>query len=84
MLPPSGTTATHLLLTHDSLDPHVPQEIVPPHPSPAVPQFKPVAHVVAGVQPHTPLVPLPPQVCGEVQLPQEIAPPQPSGAVPQL
>ena len=62
----------------------VPQLMLPPHPSGAVPQFCPAGHDVAGVQPQTPAVPPPPQVCGAVQVPQLMLPPQPSGAVPQF
>jgi hypothetical protein len=64
--------------------PQLPQLMVPPQPSDAVPQFWPDGQDVAGVQPHWSGVPPPPQVSGAVQLPQFSVPPQPSGAVPQF
>ena len=64
---------------------HVPQLIVPPQPSGAMPQFWPAGHCVAGMQrPHTLGVPPPPQVSGAAQLPQLIKPPQPSEMLPQF
>ncbi len=63
---------------------HEPQATEPPHPSEMPPQFLPAGHVVAGVQPQTFVMPLPPQLFGDEQLPQEIDPPQPSGALPQF
>jgi hypothetical protein len=47
---------------------HVPQAMLPPQPSGAVPQFCPAGHDVAGVQPQTPGVPPPPHICGAVQV----------------
>jgi len=45
----------------------VPQFSVPPHLSEMVPQLTPWAAQVVGVQPQTPGVPPPPQVCGAAQ-----------------
>jgi hypothetical protein len=63
----------------------VPQVIVPPQPSGAVPQLSaPQAWAwVFGLQMQTPGLPLQ-EFCAAVQVPQETVPPQPSGAVPQL
>ena len=50
-------------------EPHV---IVPPHPSPIVPQLMPEGHAVAGVHagcPHWNGTPPPPHVCWPVQMP---------------
>jgi hypothetical protein len=63
----------------------VPHVTVPvPQPLGIVPQLVPAAQAVAGVQPHTPALPPPPQVWGAVHDPQVTEPPQPSGAVPQF
>jgi hypothetical protein len=68
-----------------------PQSILPPQPSPTMPQYLPFgwSHFV-GVQapessaaPHTPGVPAPPQLWPVGQLPQSILPPQPSPTTPQ-
>jgi hypothetical protein len=67
---------------------HVPQVIVPTHPSETVPQvlFPQACDAVSGVQRHTPAVP--PSVTHvaavPTQTPQLYVPPQPSEAVPQL
>jgi hypothetical protein len=64
----------------------VPQSIVPPHMSLAMPQSKPCdMHVclLHGGIPHTFCVPPPPQVAGAVHVPQFCTLPQPSGAIPQ-
>jgi hypothetical protein len=47
------------------------------------PQSVPAAQTF-GVQPQTLGVPLPPQVCGAVQVPQSRVAPQPSETVPQF
>jgi hypothetical protein len=64
----------------------VPQLIMPPQPSGAVPQFWPVGQVVLGTHgvPQTLGVPPPPQVAGAVQVPQLSMPPQPSAMEPQF
>ena len=50
-----------------------------------MPQFLPRHEAaLSGVQPHTPMVPLPPQVSGSLQVPQEIICPQLFTAGPQL
>jgi hypothetical protein len=65
---------------------HVPQSSMPPQPSPWVPQLKPSAMQVVGVQdvPQTLAVPPPPQVMPMGQEPQSMMPPQPSLIFPQL
>ena len=66
---------------------HGPQSMVPPQPSPLIPQVTPSSMQVLGVQPlppHWPGMPAPPQLCGEVQVPQFSMPPQPSDQNPQL
>lgn len=76
--------ATHVPLLHVWHVLHVPQVIVPPHPSDPVPHVWPPVHVVEGVHPQTFGVPPPPQVCGDLQLPQLSVPPQPLEIVPQV
>jgi hypothetical protein len=77
-----------VLLTHVCGLLHVPHEIVPPHPSEALPQVAPMpAHVFGthGPCPHTFGVPPPPQVSpGWVQVPHDRVPPHPSGREPQF
>jgi hypothetical protein len=51
------------------LVPHCPQLIVPPQPFETDPQLSPPGQVVLGVQPHTPVVPPPPQVSGALHEP---------------
>lgn len=64
--------------------PHEPQLSVPPQPSGAGPQTwkSHASAIVSGLQPHTPGVPPPPQVCGDVQLHATSAP-QPFENAPQ-
>jgi hypothetical protein len=64
----------------------VPQVTLPvPQPLGIVPQLVPDAQAATGVQPHTPALPPPPQVCGAVHVPQLTGvPPHPSGALPQF
>lgn len=63
----------------------LPQLMVPPQPSDALPQlaFPHAAAFVCGVQTQVPGAPLQ-EVCGAVQLPQFTVPPQPSAALPQV
>jgi hypothetical protein len=61
---------------------HAPQLMVPPHPSFAGPQIRPVGHVVAGTQVQA--VPWALQVVPSGHGGQLTVPPQPSGAVPQI
>jgi len=67
---------------------HVPQERLPPHPSPAGPQLMPRSAQVFGTQaeapPHTLLLPPPPQVSGDLHVPQLSMLPHPSPWTPQL
>ena len=66
---------------------HVPQVIMPPHPSEAKPQFWPAGHVVAGVHvavPQTFETPPPPHVSGAAHVPQLSEPPQPSETLPHV
>ena len=92
--PPSGgmNPLPHTLglppAPHFKGDVQVPQESVPPQPSPAGPQLKPRSTQVFGVQmgagvPHTAGVPPPPHVAGEVHEPHASVSPQPSPAGPQ-
>lgn len=73
-----------LFATQAWLAPQLPQEMVPPHWSLMLPHVLPCAPQVVGVQPHAFAVPLPPQVCGGVQLPHCSVPLQPSDTLPQL
>src|SRR6185436_6357893 len=65
------------------------QSSVPPQPSPILPQYWPLGRVQVsfwqptGVEPHTPGVPPPPQVCPLGQPPQSLVLPQPSPIRPQ-
>ena len=63
----------------------VPQEIVPPQPSPIRPQFAPTLWQLSGVQlpaPHTFGAPPPPHALPDAQDPQLIVLPQPSAIGP--
>ena len=79
-----GVQLTHTLFVHVLGALHAPQLRLPPQPFEIVPQFLPCAAHVVGVQPHTFVVPPPPQVLGLVQLPQLRLPPQPFEIVPQF
>jgi hypothetical protein len=62
---------------------HVPQGIIPPQPSGAMPQFCPAGHVPIA-QPQRFIVPPPPHVCGAMHVPHSTVPPHPLSAVPQF
>jgi hypothetical protein len=76
-VPPSG-------MLHVCPLAHVPQEIVHPHPSGAVPQLAPAGQVVTPTHPQLWVPQWSVQVPGGVQTPQLIVPPHPLGAVPQF
>jgi hypothetical protein len=85
---PAGHVVGHVLThrplaSHAWFAPHVPQEMVPPHPSGWVPHFIAPVHVASGVQPHTFGTPPPPQVVPDPQV-QVTEPPHPSAKTPHL
>jgi hypothetical protein len=68
----AATQTSPALQLHDS---------VPPHPSGALPQAKPMVAQVFGVQPQTPATPEPPHVSAPLHV-QLTLPPQPSAKEP--
>jgi hypothetical protein len=70
---PGPVPQTHVPLLQVFPLVQVPQESVPPQPLDGEPQVAPSWLQVVGVQPHTPDVPPPPQVLGDVQQAAQVA-----------